>query len=370
VSGAKGEIMSGDADLPELPGNGANPVRGDASFRGEPIRLVSYRTLAGPALVTVTVGETLHKRDAARAAVLTTAVAVDAAELALLLALIWLGVRLSLAPLRHVASQIYRRSARDLAPLPLTRVPIEIRGVVEALNRLFATVTRSSAEQRRFLESAAHQLRTPLTGIQAQLELLAGDATEPQHAERLRSVLDAARRLAHTAQQLLALARADEAVTLDRKFEDVDLARVVESAIGDRVAAADAAGIDLGAEIEATTVRGVPWLIAEALANLLDNALNYTPADGRVTVRCERGSSPNLQVMDTGPGIPPCDRERVVDRFFRGGNARGDGSGLGLAIVREVAQLHGATLSIDAGPDGRGTLVTLRFPDPHSESGA
>jgi two-component system sensor histidine kinase TctE len=345
-------------------------VRGDASFRGEPIRLVSYRTLAGPALVTVTVGETLHKRDAARAAVLTTAVAVDAAELALLLALIWLGVRLSLAPLRHVASQIYRRSARDLAPLPLTRVPIEIRGVVEALNRLFATVTRSSAEQRRFLESAAHQLRTPLTGIQAQLELLAGDATEPQHAERLRSVLDAARRLAHTAQQLLALARADEAVTLDRKFEDVDLARVVESAIGDRVAAADAAGIDLGAEIEATTVRGVPWLIAEALANLLDNALNYTPADGRVTVRCERGSSPNLQVMDTGPGIPPCDRERVVDRFFRGGNARGDGSGLGLAIVREVAQLHGATLSIDAGPDGRGTLVTLRFPDPHSESGA
>lgn len=366
VSGPGGSLIYGDADLPELPGTGANPARGSVSWRGEPIRLVSYRTFAGPDTVTVSVGETLHKRNRAQAAVLTTAVAVDAAELGVILLLIWLGVRLALAPLGNVAAQIYRRSARDLAPLPIDRVPIEIRGVVEALNRLFARVTRASAEQRRFLESAAHQLRTPLTGIQAQLELLIDDAAEPSQQERLRLILDGARRLSHTTQQLLALARSDETAVLDRKFEEVDLATVVTTVVTERITSAFAKGIDFGADIEPAKISGVPWLLAEAVGNLADNALTYTPAGGCVTVRCGHDPAPFLLVSDTGSGIPPGDRERVLDRFYRGGNARGDGSGLGLAIVQEVAQLHGATLSIDAGPDGEGTIVKLRFSDPEA----
>lgn len=366
VSGPGGSLIYGDADLPELPGTGANPVRGSVTYRGAPIRLVSYRTLAGSALVTISVGETLQKRNRAQAVVLTTAVAVDAAELGLILLLIWLGVRLALAPLGNVAAQIYRRSARDLAPLPIERVPIEIRGVVEALNRLFARVTRASAEQRRFLESAAHQLRTPLTGIQAQIELLIDDEAEPSRQERLRLILDGARRLSHTTHQLLALARSDEAATLDRKFEEVDLAAVVATVVNERITSAFATGIDFGADMDPAKISGVPWLLAEAVGNLADNALTYTPAGGRVTVRCGHGPAPFLLVSDTGSGIAPGDRERVLDRFYRGGNARGDGSGLGLAIVQEVAQLHGATLAIDAGAGGEGTIVKLQFPDPEA----
>ncbi len=361
VSGPDDAFISGDADLPELAGQAANPTRGNATYRGEPIRLVSYRTSAGPDLVTVTVGETLHKRDRARAAVLTTAIAVDVAELGLMLALIWLGVRIALAPVRGVAMQIHRRSARDLAPLSLDTVPVEIRGVVAALNRLFATVTRAGAEQRRFLESAAHQLRTPLTGIQAQLELLAGDEADPPRHERLRKVLEAAHRLTHTTHQLLALAHSDEAATLDRSFEPVELAAVVAAVVNERIAAADGSGIDLGASIEAASVPGVPWLLAEALGNLADNAMTYTPRGGSVTIQCGRDGPPFLRVTDTGTGIAPADRERVLDRFFRGSNARGDGSGLGLSIVQEVAQLHAATLAIAAGPGGRGTVVTIYF---------
>ncbi len=369
VSAADGRHISGDAGLPDVPDRGGNPARGNSTFRGEPVRLVSYRTTAGTAPVTVTVGETLRKRDRARAAVLTTAVTVDVAELGLMLVLIWLGVRLALAPVRGVAAQIHRRSARDLAPLPLARVPVEIRGVVEALNRLFATVTRAGAEQRRFLESAAHQLRTPLTGIQAQIELLADDETDPLRRERLRNVLDGAHRLAHTTHQLLALARSDEAVTLDHRLEAVDLAAVVEAVLNERIATADDAGIDLGAQVEPACIRGVPWLLAEALGNLADNAVTYTPRGGSVTLRCGHDGHPFLQVTDTGSGIPPAERERVLDRFHRGSNARGDGSGLGLAIVQEVAHLHGASLTVAAGPHGKGTIVTMQFraaqqPDP------
>lgn len=368
VSAADGALVYGDADLPELPESPANPSRANVAYRGEPIRLVSYRTVAGPSIVAVSVGETLHKRDRARAAVLTTAIAVDAAELGLVLAVIWLGVRLALAPLRNVAAQIHRRSARDLAPLPLGRVPVEIRGVVDALNRLFATVTRAGSEQRRFLESAAHQLRTPLTGIQAQLELMADDETDPSRKDQLGRVLDGARRLTHSTQQLLALARSDEAATLDWKLTPVDLASVVDPVVNERIAASDAAKIDLGAEVSPADARGVSWLLAEALGNLVDNAMTYTPAGGSITIRCGDDGAPFLQVTDTGPGIPPGERARVLDRFYRGSNAQGDGSGLGLAIVHEVAQLHGATLSIDAGPDGRGTTVSLRFPVRHGGS--
>jgi len=202
------------------------------------------------------------------------------------LAVIGFGARLALAPLREVEEQIGQRSARDLAPLPLARVPVEIRSIVETLNRLFGTVSESATAQRRFLESAAHQLRTPLTGIQAQLELMVEDEADASRKQRLTFILDAARRLTHTTQQLLTLARSDEAANLRWELTDVSLVGIVESIVADRVAAADRAGVDLGAEIGPASVKGVGWLLSEAVGNLANNAMAHSPAGAQVTVRC------------------------------------------------------------------------------------
>lgn len=363
VSDSTGALVAGDANLPEAPRSGTNPSRADARYLDEPIRVVSYRTYTNAGMLTISVAETTHKRDGVRTNILSSSLAVDFMELGLVLALIGIGARLALSPLREVQEQIGRRSARDLAPLPLDRVPVEIRSIVETLNRLFNTVSESASAQRRFLESAAHQLRTPLTGIQAQLELMAADEADASKQQRLLAILDAARRLTHTTQQLLTLARSDEAANLRWDLVDVSLPIIVENIVADRLAAADRAGIDLGAEIYPACVRGVGWLLNEAIGNLANNAIAHSPGGAQVTVRCgvSRGQ-PFVEVTDSGIGIPPEERDRVLERFVRGSNARGTGSGLGLAIVSEVAQLHGATIDIDTGPNGKGTSVTLRFP--------
>ena len=155
----------------------------------------------------------------------------------------------------------------------------------------------------------------------------------------------------------------DDTVVLLGVSAEVDLASVVETTIADHVTQAEAAGIDLGASIANASTRGIDWLIAEALRNLVANALAHTPAGGSVTVSCGVWEgAPFLEVADTGSGIPEADRDRIFGRFYRGSNARGSGSGLGLAIVKEVARVHGASLSIDRGPSGVGTIVQLLFP--------
>jgi two-component system sensor histidine kinase TctE len=362
VSLPDGTLVAGDDDLP-TPSSASNPTLADTTYKGARIRVVAFKTYADNERITVTIGETTAQRDEARSRALWTSVAADAVIIGIIVALIWLSVRWSLDPLREVEEEIRRRSARDLTPLDVARVPDEIRGLVSTLNRLFVTVGEHASKQRQFLDNAAHQLRTPLAGIQAQLELMSADEPSPERHDRLRRVLDAARRLSRTAEQLLMLARVDESANLATELGEVDLASVVESTIADHVTQAESAGIDLGASIAAASTRGIDWLIAEALRNLVSNALAHTPRGGSVTVSCGVWEgAPFLEVADTGIGIPDADRDRVSNRFFRGSNARGAGSGLGLAIVKEVARVHGASLSIGRGPDGIGTIVQLTFP--------
>jgi len=353
-----GEFIAGDRDLPQLAETGSNPSRGFAQYHGESVRLVTYRARNSTGSLDVSVAETLHKRDRTRRRILGTSLAVDLCQLGLVLALIWVGVRLALGPLRTVEAQISSRSARDLTPLPRESVPLEIEGLVTALNRLFVTVRATGDAQTRFLESAAHQLRTPLTGLQVQLELLTEDPTAAPVRERLAPLLEATQRLTHTTQQLLALARSNEAANLRWEFTQIELPDIVEATVADRISAALSAGIDMGADTEPGTIRGVRWLLLEALSNLVNNSIAHTPAGGTITVRCGPGF---LEVTDSGVGIPVAERGQVLGRFFRGSNARGAGTGLGLAIVAEVAQLHGATVSIDSGPEGTGTTVRMTF---------
>jgi two-component system, OmpR family, sensor histidine kinase TctE len=363
VSSADGAFIAGDADLPDVARGTRSRLQVDAEYRGMPVRLVGYRTYAGNFGFTVTMGETTHKRDEMRSRILTSALATDGVVLGLILTLIWFSVNRSLAPLRALEDQISRRSANDLTPVAVGDVPAEIRGVVAALNRLFRLVREGAVSQRRFLDNAAHQLRTPLTGIQAQLELMCDSEEDPIRRHRMLRVLDGARRLSYTTHQLLTLARADESANPRWDFEEVELTAIVESVIAESLVGAEEAGIDLGAELQRATVRGIGWLLTEAIKALTNNALEHTPAGGSVTLRCGTDSgSTYIEVVDTGVGIPTLERERVLERFFRASNARGSGSGLGLAIVKEVTELHGGTLTIDAGPTASGTRVRLDLP--------
>jgi len=276
--------------------------------------------------------------------------------------LIGIVVGRSLAPLQRVARAVERRSAAALQPLTTDGIPPELLPMVEALNDLLARLGHALEAQRAFVADAAHELRTPLTALQLQLQL--AERAEPGPAQaaafaRLHQRLD---RAAHLVAQLLALARQEPPLD-ERAREDIDLAQLAREVVADYDALAESRGIDLGAEVgSAATVRGQRDGLRVMLGNLVDNALRYTPAGGRVDVTVStEGGRPLLRVADSGPGIPAAERERVFDRFHRGGDADTPGTGLGLAIVKRVAERHGATVHLADGPGGRGLEAQVIF---------
>ena len=366
VLGPQGELLGGDAGLPQAASSAENPVFSDGMFNGENIRAASYRVATSSGDVTITVAETRLKRQYARRRMLATIIAGDIAQLAGILALVWFGVRIGLRPLLALRAQIDSRSARDLAALDEGQVPAEVRPLTGALNRLFATVRATAQGQLQFLANAAHQLRTPMAGLQTQIELMLHEPSAAPLREQLRGMLASTRRLAHTSNQLLALARAEPTAAVVADFRDLDLRELAEESVAAQFDLALRRHIDLGLEAESAQVTGSAWLLRELLANLVDNALSYTPADGRVTVRSGLTPTappmPFLEVEDDGPGIAPDQRTRVIGRFYRAPGTSGEGCGLGLAIVDEIARRHHAQLDIVSGAHDRGTCVRVTFP--------
>jgi len=361
VRAGDGHLVSGDADLQALAaGNGSE--FGDGHLHGEAIRLVTHPTMIGSTPVTITIAETTRKRTTAIRSILASVVLTDIVQLAGTLLLVWLGVRYGVRPLRALGEQIEQRSARDLAPLDRAQVPVEVRPLVHTLNALFETVRDSARAQQQFLADAAHQLRTPLTGIIAQLDLLAREASGNGFAPRVLALHEGTRRLAHTANQLLALARSERSATTHDDFAPVDLEALATDAVAQYLDRSLHARIDLGAETEPARTLGSLWLLRELLGNLVDNALAYTPAGGRVTVRSGvAGAVAFLEVEDDGPGIPADQRAHVRERFRRLPGSPGNGCGLGLAIVDEIAHAHDANFVITDGNDERGTRARIEF---------
>jgi two-component system sensor histidine kinase TctE len=360
VRGPDGALVSGNAQLAPATGEG-NPVYADSWLNEHRIRIVSYRmaTSAGP--VTVNVAETTYRRDAARHFILTSTWLMDFILVDGTLLLVWIGVRYGLLPLWAVRDQIESRSPRELRPLDTSAVPAEVRPLVDALNALFEVLHEAARSQRQFVADAAHQLRTPIAGLIGHLELLAQDPAAPELGSRLAVLRDGMGRVAHSANQLLALARAEPSANLADKFEVTDLEPLARRVIERNVDRSVKAELDLGADLQAGWVEGSAWLLEDLLGNLVDNALHYTPAGGRITVRCggeER--APYLEVEDDGPGIP--EAERVRQRFYRSPGSQGHGCGLGLAIVDEIARLHRADVTIDWGAGGHGTKIRVQFP--------
>jgi two-component system sensor histidine kinase TctE len=288
----------------------------------------------------------------------------DTIQMAAVLIIALIGIRIALRPLQRLSRQIAARPPQALSQLSVEQVPTEVLPVVESLNTLLGRVRDSVLSQQHFLANAAHQLRTPLTGLKAQLEVLNRDTAGTPLQDRISLLQGGVDRLAHTANQLLTLARAEPSAHRASHFSSIDLPRLVGEVIDSSLDRALAHGIDLGADSQPAQLTGVYWLLHELLINLIDNAIRHTPAGGNITIRCGvEGGKAFLEVDDSGSGIPLEEREKVRERFYRGPGSAGDGCGLGLAIVDEVARVHGAQLSILDGSSGQGTRMRIDFPD-------
>jgi len=330
------------------------------TIKGVHYRIYSQWNKAGR--LNVRVGERFELRDALAESVASHLLHPLYFAVPALGILIWLSVGAGLAPLSRFTREVKQREPDKLEPLDLSDTPREVMPLQDALNSLFARLQVSLDYERRFTADAAHELRTPLAAIktQAQVAFSAHDAEQLRHA--LNKIVSGTDRAAHLIEQLLVLSRLDPERTPVGQ-QPVKLSAVVKDCVALHAPMAIRKGVDLGFEADDDgLVTGEVTLLAILVRNLVDNAVRYTPADGKVDVRIMRiADEVLLQVVDTGPGIPEKTRKVVVSRFYRVLGSGEDGSGLGLSIVERIAKLHEASLTFDDSDVGEGLVVTVRF---------
>lgn len=276
--------------------------------------------------------------------------------------LLWWHIGRSLQPLTTVAQAVHTRTPSTLDPLPVTGLPEEVLSLVTALNALLQRLATALTAQRTFIADAAHALRTPLAAVYLQSQLLARADGDTARHEALTALQGGLTRLTHLVQALLALSRLEPEATQE-PLCPLALNPIVHTVIAEHAALAVEHGVDLG------LVHDDPlWMMGEVeglrllCTSLIENALRYTPAGGTVDVAIVQTATASwLSVMDTGPGIPPAERQRVFDRFYRGRHAHMVGSGLGLAIVKAVAERHQAHISLEERESGTGLIVRVMF---------
>ncbi|MBS0446840.1 MAG: sensor histidine kinase N-terminal domain-containing protein [Proteobacteria bacterium] len=346
------------------------PARALLGFADIVVRGQTWRTFGATApgrVIQVAQPLETRRRLAANAALRSVAPLLYVAPL--LGAAIWWLAALTLAPLRRVATDVAARDEESLQPLPTGHLPDEVAPLVAALNTLLQRLAASRDAQRAFVADAAHELRSPLTALKLQLQLLRRAPDDAARGDALDAIGAGIERAARLVEQLLVLAR-NEPGASPPAGEAADLADVVRQAAED----AQPLATQGGSTITVSAAQGVP-VAGDAAAlrilarNLIDNALRYAPPGARVEVRVAADAAGALlEVDDSGPGIPEADRERVFDRFYRRANVDETGSGLGLAIVRSIADRHDAQIRLRGSPLG-GLGVTVRFPPVPSPVG-
>ncbi|MFZ1445988.1 MAG: sensor histidine kinase N-terminal domain-containing protein [Candidatus Dechloromonas phosphoritropha] len=368
-----GKLLAGDADLPP-PDAGADPAAlpGDIYFRdlelkGQDVR-VAYSYVADGNMprdrwVLVEVGETMEKRTQLTNKIVASVILPQFVIIPLAVMLVWFGLSRGLRPLNRLRKTIEARDAADLSPIATHGVPDELEPLVEAFNEMLERMKRNVEVQQRFVADAAHQLRTPLTGLKTQAQFAIREADPAALRHGLRQIAVGVDRATRLVNQLLTLARTEGLETVQQSHAPLDLARLMRDVVEEWVAIALEKRIDLGFEAQdVTMVSGNPLLLKELAKNLLDNALRYTPEGGHVTCRVmATGNVTVLEVEDDGIGITEEQAEMAFERFFRIDNAAGEGSGLGLAIVREIATQHDATARLRPNPSGQGTVARVVF---------
>jgi two-component system sensor histidine kinase TctE len=365
VTGADGRHLAGDATLPR-PRGGATVDPYDATVSGQAVRIVELPVMAGSGPALVQVASTLNKRTALAGQIVVDVILPQLLLILVAGLLVWFGVAHGLAPLERLQQAVAARSHRDLSPIAAADIPAEVDPLLASVNDLMSRLDTVLGQQGRFIADAAHQLRTPVAGLKAHIELALREDDAAQQRQSLAQLYIGVERLSRLVAQLLTLARNESGSA--RAFEpaNVDLARLAFDITMDCVPHAYRRGIDLGFEgaRDNVPIRGDAHRLAELINNLLDNAIRYSRNGGRVTVGVSAHPEPRILVSDDGPTIPAPERERVFERFHRVIGTEVDGSGLGLAIVREIATLHGAKIVLDDDVDGVGNIFSVSFPTP------
>jgi len=379
VRGPRNNLLSGERELPAPPITDKvlpDEVRvRDDVMKGLDIK-VAYLWVKLPTaddqLVLVQVAETLEKRSVLATEIVKGVLLPQFVILPLAVLLVWLALVQAIKPLNQLEERIRARKPDDLSPIDARAVPLEVSPLVDAVNDLLLRLTDTIATQKRFLADAAHQLKTPLAGLRMQADLAQREGASAEDLKHsLRQIGRASIRATHSVNQLLALARAESSGSaMPRAL--CDLAELCMSVVRDSVPRALEKHIDLGYEgtqpgTLGCTLLGNATLLKEMIRNLVDNAINYTPSSlespGMITARVlinPAGRALVLQVEDSGPGIPEAERELIFQPFYRALGTDVDGSGLGLPIVLEIAQKHGAKVSLEYTTPGQ-TMPGARF---------
>lgn len=264
----------------------------------------------------------------------------------------------------RAGAAIERRGPFDLAALPLAGMPGELRPFIRSINQLLLRVKGALDRERRFLENAAHELRTPLAALSAHAELVARSAGSAESAHAVEKLRLVAQRTTRMSEQLLDQARMDALVDGAQAPQRVELDGLVALLARDWEACTGRAQQQLTLDVQPCAVMGSLDALGVLLGNLLDNAVRYTPRGGLIAVSC--GAAPEggvfLRVADNGPGIAPQERLRVFDRFYRAPDAAAGGSGIGLSLVAQIARQHSATVAVSEGLHGAGVCLTVTFP--------
>jgi two-component system sensor histidine kinase TctE len=330
----------------------------DGKLNGKSVRVAALSSERNGTSFIVLSAETKLKRDWLVGEIVLAMLVPEGLLIIAAIFMIRRSVRHGLASIQPLREELVRRTHTDLSQLPLKEIPEEIYPIFKEVNELLARLSKSLDANRRFIADASHQLRTPIAALQAEAEM-ALRSSDP--SESLKRIVAGTRRITHLAHQLLTLSRLEPQQIQAPKV--VDLAQLTRDAAERLIPLALERSIDLGFELNPAKVMGDPIWLEELANNLIDNAIRYTPTGGVVTVRCNgTANQASWEVEDSGPGIPKEEHERIFERFYRLDTTGVDGCGLGLAIVREIANSHNASITIEKGPNLGGALIRVIFP--------
>ena len=341
----------------------------NSSFRGLPIRIASEARLVPPldSPVIVQVAETINNRTALASRMLSALLASELFLLLTVATLVFLGVGWGLRPLSTLRKEVELRNSvpdMDFAPLPLSFVPQEALPFVAAFNALLDHVETAFQTLRRFTSDASHQLRAPLAVVRTHVELMMRhSANSPELQGAMTDTYQAVKALQRLMAQLISLAKAEHPVDYNDFSSCFDLVECTAATARNYAANALRQGIAISFETvcDQLPVCGNQIFAGEMIANLLDNSIRYGNRGGYIIVRIPDGCGA-LEIEDNGPGVPPAERERVFERFYRlPRNADREGSGLGLSIVQALGRRLGATVSLETPDSGGGLKAVIKF---------
>jgi two-component system sensor histidine kinase TctE len=368
VIGPDHSFIMGYEDIPEPP-SGIKVLEQhlqfyDAIYFDQEVRIIAVSTLVDRfdinGWMTTFVAQTVNDREAYVSSILVDVLARVFLLIIIATVLLSIGISLALRPLKKLEKSVQRRDMHDLSPIRRDHMPQEIQGLVTALNDLLRRLGANLSLTRRFVENAAHQLRTPVTALLPQSALALRHAESDRERKAVGKIKQSAEKIARLTNQLLNLTYAESISLSAKDFSQVHLDRIVERHVANFLERHPDARIE--SNLGPAPVMGKELLLGEIVDNLLDNANKYSGSSAMVTVHtCKKGDESVLEVSDNGPGIAKEDHEKVFERFYRAVTDP-PGSGLGLSIVKEIIEAHGGSISLQSGPDGTGTCVRCTFP--------